>query len=108
MLKYWLLLYAAIGAEVAGTLCLKITQGFTRPLPSAGVLLCYGLSLVLMAKAVVRIDVGVAYAIWSAVGIVSIALVSMLLFGETMTVPKALSFLLIIAGVVSLSLTANM
>jgi small multidrug resistance pump len=105
MLKYWALLYAAIGFEVAGTLCLKITQGFSRPLPSAGVLLCYGVSLVLMSKAVVRVDVGVAYAIWSAVGIISIAVLSMVFFGESLTIPKVLSFLLIIAGVVSLSLS---
>lgn len=106
MLKYWALLYAAISFEVAGTLCLKITQGFSRPLPSAGVLLCYGVSLVLMSKAVARVDVGVAYAIWSAVGIISIALLSVVFFGESLTIPKVLSFLLIIAGVVSLSLSA--
>lgn len=106
MLKYWMLLYAAIASEVAGTLCLKTTQGFSRPLPSAGVLLCYGVSLMFMSKAMARIDVGVAYAIWSAVGIVSIAVLSMVLFGEALTIPKILSFLLIIAGVVSLSLSA--
>lgn len=103
MNKYWLLLYLAIGLEICGTLSLKVADGFTKLAPSAVVLVAYGASFVCMSKAMQYIDVGVAYAIWSAVGIVSIALFSLLLFGETLTMLKVLAYMLIIGGVAILN-----
>lgn len=107
MLKYWGFLCLAIACEVAGTLSLKLSAGFSRLMPGIFVVVFYGLSFFLLSKALLRIEVGVAYAVWSAVGVVGITLVSMALFGESLTLAKAFSFLLIIAGVIGLKLSSG-
>lgn len=105
-MKHWLILYIAIAFEVCGTMNLKLAEGFSRLLPSCVVLVCYAVSFWLMSKAVEHIDMGVAYAIWSAIGIVSIALLSMIFYGESISVNKAIAYGIIISGVVMLNLTA--
>lgn len=104
MNKYWMFLYVAIGLEICGTVCLKLAEGFTKWLPAVAVLVSYSGSFYFMSKSLQHIPVGVAYAIWSAVGILSIAVASLVLFGESLTVLKALAYLLIISGVAILNL----
>ncbi len=107
MLKFWIMLYLAIAFEVSGTLCMKFSAGFTRLLPSVLVFVLYGVSFTFMSMAIQKIDVGVAYAIWSGVGIVSVALISCFLFGEVITLAKGVSLLIIIAGIVCLNLATD-
>ncbi|HLG74861.1 MAG TPA: multidrug efflux SMR transporter [Ktedonobacteraceae bacterium] len=63
----------AILAEVAGTTSLKLSQGFSKPLPSLGVVVFYGLSFIFISFTLKRLEVGVVYAVWSGVGTALIA-----------------------------------
>jgi small multidrug resistance pump len=103
---YWTCLAAAILLEIAGTTCVKLSQGFSRPLPSVLLFVFYALSFVLMTIAVKRIDISVSYAIWSGVGTALIALIGVAWFGETLTMVQAGSIVLIIAGVIGLRVGA--
>jgi small multidrug resistance pump len=68
-----LLLTLAIGAEVAATLLLKTTDGFTRLLPSVGVVAGYAISIALLTKIVKQLDVGLVYAVWAGTGTAIVA-----------------------------------
>jgi small multidrug resistance pump len=99
---FYLLL--AILAEVAGTTCVKLSEGFTRLLPSALILVFYGLSLGFLGLALKKVDLSLAYAIWSGVGIAFIASVGVLWFREPVTAVKVVSLGLIVVGVAGLNL----
>jgi small multidrug resistance pump len=94
----WIILTVAILLELSGTTCLKLSHGFTRPLPSAGVVLFYLGSFYLMAQSLKTMEVGIVYAIWSGVGTALIAVVGVLAFGESVTAFKILGLLMIIGG----------
>ena len=93
----------AIASEVIATLALKSSEGFSRPLPSAIVVVGYGISFFLLALVLKHFSVGTTYAIWSAVGTAAIALVGIALYGETASLLKIASLGLIILGVVGLN-----
>ena len=99
---FYLLL--AILAEVAGTTCVKLSEGFTRLLPSALILVFYGLSLGFLGLALKKVDLSLAYAIWSGLGIAFIASVGVLWFREPVTAVKIVSLGLIVVGVAGLNL----
>ncbi|HSV20100.1 MAG TPA: multidrug efflux SMR transporter [Casimicrobiaceae bacterium] len=99
---YWLCLAGAILLEIAGTTSMKLSQGFTRTLPSVLLFVFYALSFTLMTVAVKRIDMSVSYAIWSGVGTTLIALIGVLWFREPLTTIQIVSIALIILGVVGL------
>ena len=99
---YWSCLALAIALEIAGTTSMKLSQGFTRPLPSVLLFVFYALSFALMTVAVKRIDMSVSYAIWSGVGTAVIALIGVFAFGETLSAVQIASIALIIAGVIGL------
>jgi len=99
---YWLALAGAIALEIAGTVSMKMSRGFTHALPSVLLFVFYGLSFGLMTVAVKRIDVSVSYAIWSGVGTATIALIGVGWFRESLTVVQIASIVLIIAGVIGL------
>ena len=98
------MLVAAIVLEVAGTTSMKLSDGFTRLLPSVLLAVFYLFSLAALALALKRIDVSVAYAIWAGVGTVLVAVVGILWFQEPVSLLKVGSILLIVAGVVGLHL----
>lgn len=106
-LNPWLILVCAILLEVVGTILLKMSNGFSKLIPATVSLIFYALSFYLIAKAIQTIDVGVAYAIWSAVGIICIAIISFFLFDENITRMQAVSYLIIIIGIVSLNLSSG-
>jgi len=101
----WIYLALAILFEVAGTTSMKLSQGFTLPLPSTACVLCFIAALVLMAQSVKVLDISVVYAIWSGVGVVLIALIGVFFFSEVLTPPKVLFMALIVVGVVGLQLS---
>ncbi len=101
----WLFLFLAIVLEVSGTTCMKLSQAFTKALPSALMFVLYVASFTSLAFALKKIDVGTAYAIWSGVGTALIAMIGVLWFRESMTAAKAISIAMIIAGVVGLHLS---
>ncbi|HWH92827.1 MAG TPA: multidrug efflux SMR transporter [Baekduia sp.] len=98
-----LLLALAIVSEVVATLALRASDGFSRPLPVAVVIVGYGLSFWLLALALRHIPVSLTYAIWSGVGTALIAVAGVLAFGETMNLMKVASLAVIVLGVAGLS-----
>ena len=103
----WLILFFAIVFEVAGTLTLKFTEGMTRLWPTVLMFAFYLVSLFGLAMAVSRIPVGTAYAVWSGVGTLLVAIMGVLWFKEQVTVLRSISTLLIVIGVAGLYLTAS-
>jgi small multidrug resistance pump len=98
----WMFLAAAILLEVAGTVSMKLSQGFAHVLPSVLLFAFYGASFTCLNFALRSIDVSVAYAIWSALGLILVAAIGMLLLGESAGTLKLASIAVIVAGVVSL------
>jgi small multidrug resistance pump len=99
----FLLLTLAILSEVGATLALRVSDGFSRPIPSAIVVVGYGISFWLLALALKVIPVSLTYAIWSGVGTALIAIAGVVAFGESMNVMKLASLGVIILGVAGLS-----
>ena len=101
----WLILCFAILFEVGGTLTLKYTNGMTRPWPTLLMFALYLTSLFGLSMAVVRIPVGTAYAVWSGLGTLLVAIIGVLWFKEHVTLMRCLSTALIVVGVAGLYLT---
>jgi small multidrug resistance pump len=102
-----LLLSLAIVTEVAGTVALRYSDGFTKLAPSAIVVLGYGLSFWLLALVLRDLSIGTTYAVWSAAGTALIAVFGVLALGEPATALKVASLALIIIGVVGLNLAGS-
>jgi small multidrug resistance pump len=98
----WLFLSAAILLEVAGTISMKLSQGFTYLLPSVLLFAFYAASFTCLNFALRSIDVSVAYAIWSAVGLVLVSAIGMTVLQESAGAVKLTSIAVIVAGVVGL------
>jgi small multidrug resistance pump len=103
----WLWLFLAIALEVAATILMKYSDGFTRLGPTVGMLVFYALSLAPLAKVLKQLEVGAVYAIWSALGTAAVALIGMVLFHEPASGLKVFSLALIIVGVVCLNLSGH-
>ena len=100
------LLLVAIAVEVASTAALPRTQSFTEPLWTALVLAGYALSIWLLAVVIKHMQVSVAYAIWSGTGTAAIAVIGVVMLGESWDLTKALALSMIVVGVVVLNLHA--
>ena len=100
----WLYLFIAIISEVIGTSALKSSQGFTRLMPSLLVVAGYAAAFYFLSLTLTSIPVGVAYAIWSGLGILLVSLAGYVLYHQTLDLPAVLGIALIVAGVVILSL----
>jgi len=96
----WLYLGIAIVAEVIATSALKSAEGFTRLVPSLVVLVGYVTAFYFLSLTLKTIPVGLAYAIWSGVGIVLIVLIAWLVLGQPLDAPALIGLALIIAGVI--------
>lgn len=103
----WILLIFAIVTEVAGTSLLKFSDGLRNVMPTLGSLLLYLVSLGLLALSLNKIDVSVAYAIWSGLGTALIVVIGIVWLGEGMSLPKLLFIGLIVIGAVGLNLTSK-
>ncbi len=101
---HWLYLAIAIVAEVIGTSALKASDGFTKLYPSLVVIVGYGVSFYCLSLTLRTIPIGIAYAIWSGVGIVLISLIGWLAFNQKLDLPALLGISLIAAGVAVLNL----
>ena len=101
-----LLLTIAIVSEVVATLALRMSHGFSRPIPSMIVVVGYAISFFLLAQVLKHLPVGLTYAVWSAVGTALIATFGIVAWGESATVLKLASLGLIIMGVVGLNLAS--
>lgn len=100
----YLYLGAAILAEVIATSLLKTSQGFTRLWPSVATVIGYAISFYCLAQTLGSVPTGVAYAIWSGVGIVLISLIAWWVFGQSLDAPALIGMGLIVAGVLVINL----
>ncbi|VVM07059.1 DMT family transporter [Methylacidimicrobium tartarophylax] len=98
----WWLLAGAILLEVTGTTCLKLSQGFTRAIPAAFVVLFYGGAFLCLARAMKSLEMGVAYAVWAGLGTALAAIIGILLLGEAIQWQKIFGISCIILGVAAL------
>jgi small multidrug resistance pump len=104
---HYLYLIAAVAAETVGTSALQASQQFSRLWPSVLVVLSYATAFWLLSLALEAMPVGVVYAIWSGLGIVLIALIGFLVFGQRLDLPAVLGIGLIMAGVAVLHLFSD-
>ncbi len=96
----WLWLVLAIVTETVGTMALKMSDGFSRLWPSVVTVIAYAASFWLLALVLRTIPVGIAYAIWSGLGIVLIAGMGWVIFSQRLDAPALIGMALIVAGIV--------
>lgn len=97
-------LFLAIVAEIAGTTALKSANGFTNPIPSAIVVIGYGVAFYFLSLTLRTMPVGIAYAVWSGVGIVLISAIGWVFFNQKLDLPGIFGLSLIVAGVLVVNL----
>lgn len=100
----WVFLSIAIISEVIATSFLKASEGFTRFWPSVVVVIGYLLAFYLLSLTLKTIPVSIAYAIWSGVGIVLIAIVGWLFLGQKLDMPAIIGLVFIITGVMVINI----
>jgi len=103
----WALLAIAIVSEVIGTSAMKASEGFSRLGPSVIVVVGYASAFYFLSLTLKTIPVGVAYAIWSGVGVVLITLIGWVVYGQSLRLPEILGMALIVSGVVVLNLFSD-
>jgi small multidrug resistance pump len=98
----WVLLLGAILSEVTATISLRLSEGFSKVVPSTVVVAGYLLSFALLAQVLKRgLPVGVAYAIWSALGVALVAVIGAAFLGESLTWLQVAGLVLVILGVIA-------
>lgn len=106
-MNVWFVLAACIALEVVATSLLKASEGFTRPWFGMASIACYSACFWLLSAVLTRLPVGVAYAVWSGVGIVGITLVGVFLFRQSLTLMQIGFIGLILVGAVGLQLSTR-
>ena len=100
----WMFLVAAILLEVCGTTSMKVSDGFSKIVPSVLIFVFYGLSMFCLTLAVKRIDISIAYAVWSGLGTAIVAVIGTAYFGEPLGALKLGALALIVIGVMTVNL----
>ncbi len=100
----YLFLALAIASEVVGSTSLKLSQGFTKLLPSALVVLGFGAAFYFLAQSLRTVPLSIAYAIWAGVGTAATVLIGVWLFKESFDLTKLVGLVAILVGVVLLNL----
>jgi len=103
-MKAAVVLLFAIISEVIGTTSLKFSEGFTKVVPSVIVVLGYGLSFYLLSISLKEIPLGIAYALWSGIGIVLAMIAGILIWREPLDWARVIGTILIVGGIVIMNL----
>lgn len=103
----YLYLAIAIIAEVLGTSALKASEEFTKPIPSITVVIGYGIAFYFLSLVLKTMPVGMAYAIWSGLGIVLITIVGIVVFNQKIDLPAVIGMSFIVCGVIIMNLFSN-
>lgn len=103
----WLTLLAAIVFEVIGTMVLKLSDGMTRPIFTMIALSCYGIAFYLLSVTVQNVPLGVAYALWSGLGVVLVTVLSWYFFKQSLDAAALFGMGLILAGVLVMNLISQ-
>jgi len=106
-MQTFLILFFAILSEVIGTVALKLSNGFTKPIPSIVVVIGYGASFYLLSLALKAMPIGVAYAIWSGVGLVFTVIAGIIVWRETLDWARVVGILLILVGIVFINVISK-
>ena len=107
MRSAWLLILVAGLLETGFAVSLKLSDGFSKWLPTLSFAVCAVGSFALLSVALRELPVGPAYAVWTGIGAAGTALVGIVVLGESAATLKLLSIVLIVAGVVGLQLTSE-
>tara|TARA_R110002167_G_scaffold29239_3_gene97738 strand:- start:39997 stop:40311 length:315 start_codon:yes stop_codon:yes gene_type:complete len=102
----WLIVIFAGLLEIVWAVGLRYTDGFTRLWPSVGTLLVMGVSFFLLSLAMRTLPTGTVYAVWVGIGAVGTVVVGVLFLGEPASLPRIISILLIILGIIGLKLSS--
>lgn len=100
-------LFTAITLEVIGTTFLQRSQQFTQLFPTLMMGLCYAASFFFLSLALKTMPLGIAYAIWSGLGIVLVSVIGLVVFGQKLDLAAIIGLSLIVAGVVVVNLFSN-
>ena len=103
-MNVYLMLFAAIGFEVVGTMLLPASQNFTKIIPTSVLLIAYGVSFYFLAIVSQKLPLSVVYASWSGIGIFSIAILSYIFYKQTLNWQMDIGLFLIVAGVTIVNL----
>jgi len=95
----YLILAFAVLAETIGTTALQASQQFSKPLPSILVVVAYAVSFYLLSVTLRTMPVGIVYALWSGLGIILIATIGWVVFGQRLDLPAMIGLLMIIGGI---------
>ncbi|HVV33970.1 MAG TPA: quaternary ammonium compound efflux SMR transporter SugE [Vitreimonas sp.] len=98
----WLILFGAGIAEISWVIGMRYSAGFTKLWPSAFTVVAVAISMLLLAWAVKTLPIGSAYAVWTGIGAIGVAIAGMLWFGESTNPLRLLCIVLIVAGVIGL------
>ena len=102
----WTYLAVAGLFEIGWAVGLKYSNGFSKPVPSLLTLAAMAMSIWLLSVAMKTIPVGTAYAVWTGIGAVGVAILGMILFGESREILRITCLFLIIAGIIGLKLVS--
>jgi len=102
----WAYLAVAGLFEIGWAIGLKYSEGFSKPVPSLLTVAAMAMSIWLLAVAMKTIPVGTAYAIWTGIGAIGVAILGMVLFGESREILRIICLFLIIAGIIGLKLVS--
>lgn len=103
-MKYWLYLAIAIISEITATSSLKASEGFTKLVPSMAVVIGYGLSFYFLSLTLKVIPIGITYAIWAGLGIVLLAIVGWVFYGQKLDTAAIVGIVFILTGVLIMNL----
>jgi small multidrug resistance pump len=103
----YIYLLTAVVFETIGTSALQASEQFTRPRPVLITLVCYAATFYFLSQALREMPVGVAYAIWSGLGIILIALIGLVWFGQKLDAAAIVGLGLIVSGVAVINLFSN-
>ena len=106
MLAYGLLAIAIV-SEVTGSTFLAKSEGFSKPLPTIITMICFGIAFYLLSQVIKIIPLGIAYAIWSGVGIVLVTIIAWIVFDQKLDVWGIIGIALIMSGVLVLNLLSK-
>jgi small multidrug resistance pump len=106
-MKTLMILFFAILAEVTATSALKLSNGFTKLVPAIVVVIGYGTSFYLLSLALKSMPIGVAYAIWSGVGLILTVIAGMILWQERLDWARVAGILLILLGIVLINVVSK-
>jgi len=104
----YVFLAAGILAELVGTTALKLSDGFSKPLPTLGVLVGYGLAFYFVSLTLEELPLGLVYGTWAALGIVGVTAIGIVAFEEQLDLAGVAGIVLIVGGVYCINVVSDM